>query len=264
MNEYKCKVTLLKEMLGTNPMDPNVLDKHILDRQRKLIMEKSSINLAVNKYLDAKQISVAKGELELAALKKTLEELLERDLSDQEFSGLREGNPDTLKALKETFAELYMKSTTCFLRNPDNGNVCISSHMIHGYLKAAGESISRTLPRKNGTMLNSAAYTQSIINMHCMINPDLIDASCDVMRNDEESIIYLQRPLRAKTPQGPRIALAKSEQLPKGTEFYFTISVLKNSPLTKEVLEALLRYGCMKGLGQWRNAGYGRFEYEVE
>jgi hypothetical protein len=37
--------------------------------------------------------------------------------------------------------------------------------------------------------------------------------------------------------------------------------VMKNSPLTREVLESLLSYGQLKGLGQWRNAGYGTFTY---
>jgi hypothetical protein len=70
-----------------------------------------------------------------------------------------------------------------------------------------------------------------------------------------------QRPLRASTAQGERIALANSEECPAGTVIVFTISVLKDD-LLKAVYE-WLDYGSLNGLGQWHNSGHGRFTYEV-
>lgn len=70
----------------------------------------------------------------------------------------------------------------------------------------------------------------------------------------------LQRPLRAQTAQGERIALAHSETVPAGSSIECTIQ-------TPDQYEALvmewLEYGKLKGLGQWRNASWGRFTYEV-
>ena len=74
-------------------------------------------------------------------------------------------------------------------------------------------------------------------------------------------IELLQRPLRGQTAQGERIALATSETVPAGSEVEFTIRCLSDSH-EKAVME-WLEYGKFKGLGQWRNAGFGRFEYEV-
>jgi hypothetical protein len=88
----------------------------------------------------------------------------------------------------------------------------------------------------------------------------MLIASHDVKRDEEGNIDYLQRSLRAMTAQGPRVSLAKSEVLPEGTTFSFTIEVLDNSPLKEEHIKEILSYGVLKGLGQWRNAGYGRFE----
>ncbi len=69
-----------------------------------------------------------------------------------------------------------------------------------------------------------------------------------------------QRPLRAETAQGPRIALANSETLPVGTTVEMEILIMneKTEPLVREWLD----YGALRGLGQWRNSGKGRFSWE--
>ena len=69
-----------------------------------------------------------------------------------------------------------------------------------------------------------------------------------------------QRPLRADTPQGPRVALAYSETVPAGSWQEFTVVMLKkeHEGLVREWLE----YGALHGHGQWRNSGKGRFIVE--
>lgn len=79
----------------------------------------------------------------------------------------------------------------------------------------------------------------------------------------------LQRPLRAETAQGPRVALASSEMLPEGTTCDFDVTLLAEKVGAKsptKLLAALvewLSYGQLRGIGQWRNAGYGQFECRV-
>lgn len=69
-----------------------------------------------------------------------------------------------------------------------------------------------------------------------------------------------QRPLRADTAQGPRVALAYSETVPAGTTQEFTIQLLNKDlePLVREWLD----YGELHGHGQWRSSGKGRFTVE--
>ena len=71
----------------------------------------------------------------------------------------------------------------------------------------------------------------------------------------------LQRPLRASTAQGERVALANSETVPAGSTITFSVKCLADSQI--DLVKEWLDYGELRGLGQWRNAGYGRFVYEV-
>jgi hypothetical protein len=61
--------------------------------------------------------------------------------------------------------------------------------------------------------------------------------------------------------QGPRVSLCRSETLPAGTQFTFSIRLLSDS-LLPLVLE-WLAYGELRGLGQWRNSGKGRFTVRI-
>lgn len=69
-----------------------------------------------------------------------------------------------------------------------------------------------------------------------------------------------QRPLRGQTAQGERIALANSEAVPAGATVEFTIQCMCDSHMNA-VIE-WLDYGKFRGIGQWRNSGKGKFEWE--
>lgn len=71
----------------------------------------------------------------------------------------------------------------------------------------------------------------------------------------------LERPLRGMTAQGPRVSLAKSDIVSAGTSFEITVKLLPHKEITQAVIEALLDYGALKGLGNWRNASWGQFQW---
>lgn len=68
------------------------------------------------------------------------------------------------------------------------------------------------------------------------------------------------RPLRASTPQGERVSLALSEQIPAGATVDFTIICLCDDH--EKAVREWLDYGRFSGIGQWRNSGKGRFRWE--
>lgn len=70
-----------------------------------------------------------------------------------------------------------------------------------------------------------------------------------------------QRPLRGQTAQGERIALASSESIPAGAVMEFEIRMLL--PAHEKAVREMLNYGQLRGFGQWRNSGKGRFRYEI-
>lgn len=258
---YEVELTLLRDMLGTNPCNPQVLDVHILDRQRKLIAEKSQINSQVNKYLAQIPISNEKAEKEKELLFAKLEHLMGIELSAEDKEKVLKGE---LESLLETFKELDLKGTTVFLMNPQTKMPCIGDHMIYGFLKAAAEAIGRTLPSRKAEVLHSISYTQSLINQHIRIREQFISFNRDIRKNEDGSIHYAQRSLRAMTAQGPRVTLAKSEVVPAGAKLKFHLNVMANSKITKDTLKTLFSYGEFTGLGQWRNAGNGMFSYELK
>ena len=72
-----------------------------------------------------------------------------------------------------------------------------------------------------------------------------------------------QRPLRSDGPNGSIVALASSETIPAGSTITFTIIIMRDD--MRAWVEECLDYGALRGLGQWRNSGKGRFTWsEVE
>ena len=71
---------------------------------------------------------------------------------------------------------------------------------------------------------------------------------------------YCERPLRAQTPMGERVSIAKSETVPAGSTVEFEFVFL--DPNLEKMVRECLDYGVFRGLGQWRNSGKGRFEWE--
>lgn len=70
-----------------------------------------------------------------------------------------------------------------------------------------------------------------------------------------------QRPPRAQTAQGERVSLAISEEIPAGATCEFTIVCLSDDH--EAAVREWLDYGKYSGIGQWRNSGHGRFDWEA-
>lgn len=70
-----------------------------------------------------------------------------------------------------------------------------------------------------------------------------------------------ERPLRASTAMGERIAISSSETVAAGSHLDFGIVLLDKSlmPMVRECLA----YGRLRGLCQWRNSGKGTFTWEA-
>lgn len=237
-DKYKIKLTLINPILGTNPIDTEVMDTHIIEKQRKLILEKSKINKELNaKYLNAEDISDESKKLELEKIGERAEELLET-IDEHESKG------------------------TCFFFH--NGMPAIGNHMIYGFMKAASGAICRTHEKARETILQSKAYTCSVINEHVRIDSKFLVFDKDIKRKENGKPDYFQRSLRATTPQGPRVTLAKSEVVEEGASIEFILKVFEGSPLKESHIKRIFDYGELKGLGQWRNADFGSFTYTLE
>lgn len=142
------------------------------------------------------------------------------------------------------------KAMTVFPRDAED-NPIFWDYQWKGFFKDTCSALKRV----DGTKSKSMKAYKKIIDGLVFPSPRMIPIKFDGEMGD------CQRPLRASTPQGERIALANSEAIPAGAECELSILLFDDS-LVDAVIE-WLDFGKYRGMGQWRNSGKGRFEYEI-
>lgn len=152
----------------------------------------------------------------------------------------------------EEFVERQM---TYFHRTKD-GKPCLMNYQIQGFFKSAAKVVNEM----TGNPLKKLTAFKKKVDLFVFVQG--MDGSRFLPFEIPEGgkIGNLQRPLRAQTMQGERVTLANSETLPAGCTLTFKIVVLDDSLM--DYVKAWLDYGQYNGLGQWRNAGNGRFTWE--
>lgn len=162
------------------------------------------------------------------------------------------GAPLTQEELEEELGTLPEdKGKTGFHRMPD-GTPMLYDYQMKGYFKdAAG-----MLRYDTGSLSKLLKAYKRVIDGTLFIVPRRIPLKLT------GPIEILERPLRAQTMQGERVALAQSEMVPAGTSFACQIKIL-GSGIDEEQLREWLDYGALRGLGQWRNGGWGTFQYTL-
>lgn len=142
------------------------------------------------------------------------------------------------------------KGTTVFPRDKD-GNPILFDYHIKGMFKDACQMLR--YEKSDNESCKLKAY-KKLIDGLIFPFPRQIPIQYD------GDITICQRPLRAQTLQGERVALASSEQISAGAVIELGV-LCKNDNLIPAVRE-WLDYGILRGLGQWRNSGMGRFTWE--
>jgi hypothetical protein len=134
-----------------------------------------------------------------------------------------------------------------------DGKPLIKNYQIKGFFKAACQAMRQADDSKSKEL---KAY-RSKIDCLIFVEPKLIFLNLP----EGTGVTMCQRPLRADTPQGPRVTLKSSESVPAGTWFEFEVTTLR-ADLIPLIME-WLAYGEFSSLGEWRNSGCGRTKYEI-
>jgi hypothetical protein len=162
--------------------------------------------------------------------------------------------PDALSRDEEVEAlgaeAVIEKGMTVFSKD-ENGNPIFWDYQIKGFFKDSCGALRKVTGSKCSKV---KAYKKEIDGL-LFVYPRMIP----IQKNGRMGTC--ERPLRAQTAQGERIALANSETVPAGSYIDVTIECLTKDmyELAKECLD----YGKRRGIGQWRNSGKGRFTYEL-
>ena len=168
--------------------------------------------------------------------------------------------PDA-KSMEEEVAAIgadgvEQKQMTVFPRDQD-GNPIFWNYQIKGFFKSACSALSKI----KGTKSSGLKAYKKQIDLRIFVFPDAKDRSSrDILIHTDKPVGVLQRPLRASTAQGERVALASSEMIEAGAWCEFDIVMLNNED--EALVREWLDYGSLNGLGCWRNASHGAFTGE--
>jgi hypothetical protein len=166
---------------------------------------------------------------------------------------------ETVPEADESAEKIERAGWTGFHR--DDRGYFLYDYAILGFLKEAGNVLKEQLKITN---------LRSKIDQLVFIEPRRI-----YLTEGHPDLDVLERPLRCMTMQGPRVTVVRSDCVPEGTSFEIKIKILENevsarsksksaTNINREVIDTLLQYGQFKGLGQFRNGSYGRFEYKIK
>ena len=150
--------------------------------------------------------------------------------------------------------EFRAKGKTIFPTD-ESGNPIFWNYQIKGFFKSACAA-QRGL---SGSKSSKVKAYKKKIDLGIFGFPDADDPSSRAIKihMTKAGVGECQRPLRAETMQGPRVAIADSDSIEKGSWIEFDVVMLDDGdwPLVSEWLD----YGKFNGLGQWRNSGKGAF-----
>lgn len=146
--------------------------------------------------------------------------------------------------------EVFEKGMTVFPRD-EEGNPIAWDYQWKGFFKDACGSLRKVSDSKCSKV---KSYKKEIDGL-------IFPMPRKIKIEFDGEIGICQRPLRGQTAQGERIALASSECIPAGATMTFYIKLLY--PGHKDAVLEMLDYGMLRGFGQWRNSGKGRFYYDA-
>lgn len=150
--------------------------------------------------------------------------------------------------------------TTVFLRN-NEGMCSLLDYQFFGFLKEAGNTLKDIVQyesqgRRAKATKEGIAALRSKLGRYAFCGPRIIP-----LQKEPNGIF--RRPLRRITKDGPMSCIATSELINAGLSFDVWIGLLPHGEVQWSVIEQLLEYGQMKGLGQFRGGGFGRFAFDL-
>lgn len=158
--------------------------------------------------------------------------------------------------------EYTEKGMTIFPRNA-SGDPIIYDYQIKGFFKDACGMLGRLTGKdpETGKKKKAANESGKLTAYKKVIDGLIFVEPREIKIENFDEIEICQRPLRAQTMQGERVALAISEEIPEGATIQFTVKCLDDAHMA--AVEEWLTYGALRGIGQWRNSGKGRFTFDV-
>lgn len=160
--------------------------------------------------------------------------------------------PDEEEAARRLEKEGDVENASTFFHRGTNGIPILWDYQLKGFFKDACGSLRRV----PGSMSSAVKAYKQVIDGTIFVGPRQIPLEIP----GGAATSFVERPLRAQTMKGERVALARSESAPAGTSLECEVLLL--DPGAEPLVREWLDYGALRGIGQWRNSGMGRFAWE--
>lgn len=245
MKQLKVKITFIEPVLGSLNNNPEIM----------------------REFTAAKAGDPKKADEEVAAIMAAGSKLKQNDGT----SGGGEVKGEAVEG--EDIEETIEKQTTVFPRNPD-GTLFCWDYQWRGFFKEAfsiGTELAEHDKQAKEAMGSLSKWKAKGAVDSLLFVAERRIAFIGPDGQPIKEVSQLERPLRATTMRGERVCLARSEIVPAGTSVIFTLNWLEapnkgakpsKSAITEKAIAWALGYGALKGFGQWRGGGYGRFSGE--
>ena len=208
--------------------------------------------------------SDSKGNMQLKVKITLIEEMLGTKASNKDvfadFIASKAPDGDKRKEELDTAEHREEAGTTVF--HQQNGCPGLWDYQIKGFFKDA----CGALRNADGTLSKKVTAYKSKIDGLIFVTPRFIP----LILPEGGKIDICERPLRAETAQGPRVSVCRSESVPAGTSLEIEVTALakkigkgEDAVDVEALIHEWFNYGKLRGLGQWRNSGKGRFEAEI-
>lgn len=176
-----------------------------------------------------------------------------KDKTEEERKAIIEATREELPDLSDDVVE----KTSVGFKSDENG-LYIEGRQLKAMLKEAGNIIKNIAPGKKKVKKEMVEGT-GITNLKNKVADQMFVEEVKVHLGREKPDEIEERPIHVMTAQGPRDALKRVE-ICYGCEIGFTISLRRESEITRDTMFAILDYNQMLGLGADRSQGRGRFE----
>lgn len=143
----------------------------------------------------------------------------------------------------------------------DDGVPFLYDYQIKGFFKDSCGMLSRLTGKdENGKKKKAVNESGKMTAYKKIIDGLIFVQPREIPFLNYGKIGNCQRPLRAQTMQGERVSLANSEEIPAGS--FIECEIICLDPQHEAAVREWLNYGTLRGIGQWRNSGKGRFLWD--
>jgi hypothetical protein len=203
-------------------------------------------------------------ELQHKAYRLTLTEPLLGSISKSGYAEtiINDRAPDPERAGEEiaTLPVEQDKGATGFHSN--ESGLFVYDYVVKGFVKEAGNTMKELVGHNGKKGEAGTPALRSKLDNYLFVFPRRVYIMSEAGEIVTEPDGVFERPLRAMTAQGPRVTIARSDMVNEGVHLDVTFRLLPHREINFDLIEELLDYGQLKGLGQFRNGSFGRFTWE--